>query len=59
VRRFCGEGEFDIRGFIQAVRATGYSGPWAIEVLSPEVVSMPLAALNRRAYETSIVQFAS
>jgi sugar phosphate isomerase/epimerase len=59
IRRFCGEGEFDIRGFIQAVRATGYSGPWAIEVLSPEVVSMPLAALNRRAYETSIVQFAS
>ncbi len=36
-RRFCGEGEFDIAGFVEAVRAAGYEGPWAVEVFAPRV----------------------
>ncbi|MEP7291168.1 MAG: sugar phosphate isomerase/epimerase [Chloroflexota bacterium] len=56
-RRFCGEGEFDIRGFIQAVRQTGYAGPWAVEVFSKELTGLPLEELNRRAFQTTLAQF--
>lgn len=35
-RRLCGEGEFDLPGFIAAVRATGYDGPWGVEIISAE-----------------------
>ena len=56
-RRYCGEGEFDIKGFIRAVRQTGYTGPWAVEVFSPELTGLPLETLNRRAFETTITLF--
>lgn len=52
-RRFCGEGEFDLTGFIKAVDATGYTGPFGIEVLSDAARSMPLPALSRHAYRTT------
>jgi sugar phosphate isomerase/epimerase len=53
-RRFCGEGEFDIRGFIAAVNKTGYAGPWAVEIFSPDLADWSLDDLNRRAFETTI-----
>ena len=56
-RLFCGEGEFDIQGFIQSVRKTGYQGPWAVEVFSKELADMPLAEANRKAFQTTIMQF--
>lgn len=56
-RRYCGEGEFDIKGFIKAVRQTGYTGPWAVEVISKELVGLPLDVLNRQAFDTSMAQF--
>ena len=55
-RRFCGEGEFDIAGFVQAVRAAGYEGPWAVEVFAPELAGLPLAELNRRAFGLTLAQ---
>lgn len=57
-RRFCGEGEFDIRGFIRSIQQTGYAGPWAVEVFAPELVKLPLDELNTRAYQTTLAQFA-
>jgi sugar phosphate isomerase/epimerase len=33
-RRFCGEGEFDVKGFVNRMLKAGYAGPWGIEVLS-------------------------
>ena len=33
-RRLCGDGEFDIKSFIECVQRAGYAGPWVIEVLS-------------------------
>ncbi len=57
-RRFCGDGEFDIKGFIAAVRKTGYSGPWAVEVFAEELLDKSLSELNRKAYETTMEQFA-
>ena len=56
-RRFCGEGDFDIKGFIQCVRSTGYDGPWALEVFSKELTTLPLEQLSERAFATTISQF--
>jgi sugar phosphate isomerase/epimerase len=58
-RRLCGEGEFDVRGFIDAVRKTGYGGPWGIEVLSEELRKLPLSELTTRAFNTTMAQFRS
>jgi sugar phosphate isomerase/epimerase len=42
-RRACpGEGEFDIAGFVAAVRASGFDGPWGIEVISAEQRQRPI-----------------
>jgi sugar phosphate isomerase/epimerase len=56
-RRLCGEGEFDIRGFIATVRNTGYQGPWGIEVLSQELRTKPLDELTQRSFGTTASQF--
>jgi sugar phosphate isomerase/epimerase len=56
-RRYCGEGEFDIKGFIAAVRQTGYRNPWAVEVFSPELTGLALDTLNTQAFETTMAVF--
>lgn len=56
-RRFCGEGEFDIKGFIEAVEKTCYSGPWGVEVFSEDLLNTPMEELNTRAFNTAMAQF--
>jgi sugar phosphate isomerase/epimerase len=56
-RRFCGEGEFDIKGFIKCVNEMGYTGPWAVEVFSKELAGLSLEELNTRSFETTMAQF--
>ncbi len=56
-RRFCGEGEFDIKGFIRCANTMGYTGPWAVEVFSQELVGLSLEELNTRAFKTTMAQF--
>lgn len=56
-RRFCGEGEFDIKGFIKCVSKMGYAGPWAVEVFSEELAGLSLNELSTKAYKTTIAQF--
>jgi sugar phosphate isomerase/epimerase len=56
-RRLCGEGEFDIKGFIAAIEDAGYRGPWGVEVLSEELRKWPLERLTTRAFETTWAQF--
>jgi len=58
-RRLCGEGEFDIRGFIAAMQDAGYRGPWGVEVLSEELRTWPLERLAARAFETTLAQFSN
>lgn len=53
-RRFCGEGDFDIRGFVAAVRKSGYTGPWAVEVFSKELAGLPLEELTGRAFGSTL-----
>jgi sugar phosphate isomerase/epimerase len=58
-RRLCGEGEFDIKGFIASVQRAGYAGPYGIEVLSQELRQKPLEEVTRRAFQTTMAQFHS
>ncbi len=56
-RRFCGEGEFDLRGFIGCVQSMGFAGPWAVEVFSRELTGLALDELNSRAFRTTMACF--
>ena len=56
-RRYCGEGDFDVKGLIACVQQMGFKGPWAVEVMSEELALQPLDALNRRAFETTMGEF--
>jgi sugar phosphate isomerase/epimerase len=56
-RRLCGEGEFDVKGFVAIMRKAGYAGPWGIEVLSEELRKKPLAELTARSFKTTMAQF--
>lgn len=56
-RRFCGEGDYDIKGFIKCVLDMGYKGPWGVEVMSPELAVLPLTELCTRAFNSTIAQF--
>ncbi|MGA2488720.1 MAG: sugar phosphate isomerase/epimerase [Anaerolineales bacterium] len=57
-RRFCGEGEYDIRGLIQCVKKMGYGGPWGVEVMAEKLAALPLEEVSTRAFQTSIAAFA-
>jgi sugar phosphate isomerase/epimerase len=51
-----GEGDLDQQGFIEAIRATGYDGPWGVEILSETYRKLPLEEMARRSYETTMAQ---
>ena len=57
-RALPGEGEFPIRGYVDAVRDAGYAGPWGVEVLSQELRNLPIEELFDRAYATSMAELA-
>ena len=56
-RRLCGEGEFDVKGFVKQMLAAGYDGPWGIEVLSQDLRKLPLDELTERSFKTTQAQF--
>jgi len=56
-RKLCGEGEFDVKGFVACLLKAGYSGPWGIEVLSRDLRKKTLAEAATRAFETTRAQF--
>ena len=56
-RALPGEGEFDVRSYVEACREHGYEGPWGVEVLSDELRNNPIDVIFRRAYETTAAQF--
>ena len=56
-RRLCGDGEFEIKSFIECVQRAGYAGPWGIEVLSEELRKWSLEDLTTRSFETTMAQF--
>lgn len=49
-RRLPGEGDAQVSEFVRAVAATGFSGPWGVEIISEELRGWPLdVALTRSA----------
>lgn len=56
-RRYCGEGDFDVRGLIRSARQAGFKGPWSVEVMSKELAVLPLEEQARRAFETTMAEF--
>ena len=56
-RRLPGEGEFDLRGYVEVARDMGYEGPWGVEVLSEELRNLPIEEIFKRAYESTVSQF--
>jgi sugar phosphate isomerase/epimerase len=57
-RRVCGEGDFDVAGFINAVRELGYTGPWGVEDMSVASRALPLAEALTRARDGVLASFA-
>lgn len=57
-RRLCGEGEYDLKGFINCIKDMGYAGPWGVEVIAENLAVLPLKEQSTRAFTTTIAQFA-
>lgn len=57
-RAFPGQGEFDMAGFMDAVAATGYDGPYGVEVIRAENRKRTVDELAEIAYRTAMAQFA-
>ena len=58
-RRLCGSGALDIPAFVQAVQATGYSGPYGVEIISLEHRRRPLEEAARLSFDSARAQFLS
>jgi len=56
-RNFCGEGEYDLKGFIDCIQTMGYTGPWGVEVISETLARLPLKELSARAFNTTMAAF--
>jgi sugar phosphate isomerase/epimerase len=56
-RRLCGEGEFDVKGFVKMLLEAGYDGPWGIEVPNREMRTWDADVLAQRASATARAQF--
>jgi len=55
-RKLPGEGEFDIRGYVEVCQDMGYAEPWGVEVLSEDLRALPIDEMFRRAYESAAAQ---
>ncbi|MGH2856332.1 MAG: sugar phosphate isomerase/epimerase family protein [Solirubrobacteraceae bacterium] len=58
-RSLPGEGEFDLPGYVRAVRSAGYAQPWGVEVLSEKLRSLPIEQEFERAFQTTAAQLAA
>lgn len=56
-RRLCGDGIFDLAGFIAALNVAGVDLPLSVEVISPELAAMELSQACRRSFETTRAVF--
>lgn len=58
-RVLCGSGTFDLTGFIEALQAIGFAGPWSVEILSEAHRHRPLQEALVDAYRTTMAVFDS
>ena len=57
-RLVCGEGVFDVPGFILQLRALGWTGPWGVEHMSTEFRGLPIDEALARARDGVLHSFA-
>lgn len=53
-RRLCGAGDFDVQGLVDAIRATGFAGPWGVEMLASDYRELPLEIALRAAHDAAL-----
>jgi sugar phosphate isomerase/epimerase len=53
-RRLPGHGELDVVGLVRAVQATGFAGPWCVEVNTPEFRSLPVDVAAKAAADAAL-----
>ncbi len=52
-RTFCGSGDLDVAGFVTCLDTMGYRGPWGVEIISDELISMPLQEAALQSFRTT------
>ena len=52
-RRLPGEGELDVVGLVRAVEKAGFTGPYSVEVNTPEFRALPVAVAAARAHDAA------
>lgn len=57
-RRLCGEGTLDVAAFVRAIQATGYDGPYGVEIISTAHRQLALDDAARVSFDTARAQFA-
>jgi sugar phosphate isomerase/epimerase len=55
-RVLCGEGSFDVVGFVKALDKTGYRGPFGVEILSSALRRQPVEEATAAAYRTAAAE---
>lgn len=53
----CGEGVFDLSGFVATLDAAGVDLPLSVEIISPEMAGLDLPAACRRSFDTARAAF--
>ncbi len=57
-RRLCGEGSFDLSGFIKAVLAAGFNAPYyGVEIISETFRKQPLEVMAKTSYDSTMRLF--
>jgi sugar phosphate isomerase/epimerase len=49
----CGHGDWDVPGFIRALRQIGFDGPWGVEIISHQHRARPLDEAVEVAYHSA------
>ncbi|MGI5133131.1 sugar phosphate isomerase/epimerase family protein [Pseudonocardia sp. CA-107938] len=52
-RQLPGTGELDVVGLVRAAAAAGFTGPWSVEVNTPQLRALPAAEAARQAASTA------
>ncbi|KPH64045.1 sugar phosphate isomerase/epimerase [Novosphingobium sp. ST904] len=52
-RQLCGEGDWNLKSFVENVRNTGFQGPWGVEIISAVHRKLPLGEAADRSFQTA------
>jgi sugar phosphate isomerase/epimerase len=56
-RKLPGEGEFDVRGYVDVCLDMGYDDAWGVEVLSEDLRGYPIDEMFQRTFRAAAAQF--